>query len=208
MPLPDILILAVLVVGAYLAGSVPSGLLLIRRFASIDLRTFGSGNIGATNAKRAGGWPLGLATLFLDILKGALPTGLAVLLFGRTGIPAQAGICLVAIGAFAGHLHPVYLGFKTGGKGVATAAGCFIILSHYAFLAALGMFIAATATTQRVSAGSLAAAAILPPAVYVLEGPVLATGALVISILILVRHRENIRRLLSGTEPKLTDKHR
>lgn len=189
---------------AYLAGSIPFGLILVRKFALLDLRQYGSGNIGATNARRAGGCHIGLATLFCDLLKGALPTALAAFLFGGKGDMAQAGVCLVATAAFAGHLYPVYLGFRTGGKGVATAAGCFIILSPLSLLIAFGMFGTTVALFRRVSAGSLAAAAVLPPAVYFFEKSLVpAACALFITFLIFVRHRGNIARLLSGTEPKL-----
>ncbi len=200
----DIPVLAALIIGAYLFGSIPFGLVLSKIFFSTDLRTVGSGNIGATNARRVGGWPLGLATLVLDMAKGAIPVAIGLALFGKSGYMAQAGVCLAALAAFLGHLFPVYLGCKTGGKGVATAGGCFLVLSPVGVLAALGMFLVAAALSKRVSVGSLAAAAILPAAVYFAEKiPVFALGALVFSLFIIAAHRENIIRLAKGTEPRI-----
>ncbi len=198
-----------LTTAAYLLGAIPFGLLLARRFAGADLRTIGSGNIGATNAKRAGGWPLGLATLFCDLAKGALPVALAVLFSGDATVASRIGICGVAVAAVIGHLYPVYLGFKTGGKGVATAAGCFLVLSPVSILVSIAGFMTTVWLSGRVSAGSLAGAALLPAAVYFVEGSFVITGgALVISGLIIWRHRGNIARLIAGTEPKLSDKER
>ncbi|MGM0453356.1 MAG: glycerol-3-phosphate 1-O-acyltransferase PlsY [Thermodesulfobacteriota bacterium] len=198
-----------LILFAYLIGSIPSGLWLARIFASVDLREIGSGNIGATNARRAGGWPMGIATLICDMAKGAIPVGLAVWLAAKTGSISDFTIWATGIAAVTGHLFPIYLGFQTGGKGVATAAGCFLVLSPPALAVAIGLFIATVAASRRVSAGSLAAAATLPVTVYLLGKGVVATlAATAIALMVIGRHRQNIGRLIAGTEPKLSDKGR
>ncbi len=200
----DICILAALTTGAYMLGSIPFGLVLSKIFYSTDLRAVGSGNIGATNARRVGGWPLGLATLLLDMAKGAIPVVIGILLFGKNGLAAHAVLCLSALGAFWGHLYPLYLGFRTGGKGVATAGGAFLVLSPVAFLSALAMFLAAAALSRRVSVGSLAAAATLPAAVFFIEKNLIyAAAGLIILAFIIVGHRENIIRLANNTEPRI-----
>ncbi len=136
--------------------------------------------------------------------KGAVPVGIGLILFGKDGNMAQAVVFLSALAAFLGHLYPVYLGFKSGGKGVATAGGCFLALSPGALAAALGMFLAATVLSRRVSAGSLAAAAALPVAVFFVEkSAALALGTLVFTIFIILRHRENIIRLANRSEPPI-----
>ncbi len=196
--------LIALTAGAYLLGAIPFGLLITNYFYKTDLRVVGSGNIGATNARRVGGWPLGLATLALDAAKGAIPAGIALLLLGKDGHGAQAAVFIVAFAAFAGHLYPVYLGFKTGGKGVSTAGGCFMVLSPWALISAIAVFIVVAALGRRVSAASLAAAAALPAAVFLAENGVIpAAGAAVFSAAVIWRHRENIARLANGTEPRL-----
>ncbi len=190
---------------AYLIGSIPFGLIFAKIFNSLDLRESGSGNIGATNAARAGGWPLGLATLACDVLKGAVPVLIvsAVSCENETGLK-EAWVALTAISAFFGHLFPVYLKFKTGGKGVATAAGCFAVISPLALVISLAAFIITTVFSNRVSAGSIAAAATLPISVFwVNQSPVIFGCALFISLAIIVRHKENIKRLLAGTEPTI-----
>jgi acyl phosphate:glycerol-3-phosphate acyltransferase len=197
-------LLFAMMLASYLLGAVPFGLLLGKKFFSIDLRSMGSGNTGATNARRLGGWPLGLATLVLDMAKGALPAGAGLYMFGKSGNTADAALLLVSFAAFIGHLYPVYLGFKTGGKGVATAGGSFLVLSPYALLAALGVFITVTAFSKRVSAGSLLAAAVLPASVYFAESSaVLGLGAAIFSVFIVVRHRENITRLINNNDPRI-----
>jgi glycerol-3-phosphate acyltransferase PlsY len=190
---------------AYLLGSVPFGLVFARLFTKQDLRRIGSGNIGATNALRAGGWRLGLATLAGDVSKGAIPVFLALFLHpGNEPGGPDLWMALAATCAFFGHLFPVYLRFSTGGKGVATAAGCFAIMSPVAIVISLGAFLAVAGVSRRVSAGSLAAAALLPVAVFWVNGSLILSGcALVISMMIIFRHRDNILRLLAGTEPKI-----
>ena len=200
------IIMAGFCMAAYLMGAIPSGLILVKMTTRLDLRTIGSGNIGATNARRAGGWPMGIATLICDMLKGAIPVALAgwAADSGPENINPGLWMAAAALSAFLGHLYPVYLKFKTGGKGVATAAGCFAVMSPPSLGAAVGAFILITGGSRRISAGSLAAAVILPAAVARFEGPYISFGcALIISVLVIRRHRDNIRRLLMGLEPPL-----
>lgn len=194
--------LAGLVGFAYLLGAVPFGLILVKTLKGTDLRQIGSGNIGATNARRAGGWPLGLATLCLDVLKGALPVYLAGAIFSAAAVPLAMG--LTALGACCGHLFPIYLKFKTGGKGVATAAGCFAVISPVSLSIAFAVFMLLAVLSKRVSIGSMAAAVSLPIAVMLVENAWLITGsAAVIALLIILRHKDNIQRLQAGTEPTI-----
>lgn len=188
---------------AYALGSIPWGLVLTRMFTSVDLRKSGSGNIGATNVRRTAGTLLGVCTLIGDVLKGAAPVWWAVHLVGR-GTVADGYIALVALCAFLGHLYPVYMRFRDGGKGVATAAGCFLALSPLAVIVSLLVFILFVCITGRVSVGSLAATAFLPLAVWEAVGSVpLTVCAGVIGGWVWWRHRENFHRLAAGTEPKL-----
>lgn len=183
---------------AYLCGSVPFGL-LIARARGVDVRAVGSGNIGATNVARALGKRTGFLVLFLDALKGFLPTLAAALLWpARPEIAALAGLC-----AILGHVFPVWLKLH-GGKGVATGLGVFLALAPVAVLVA-GVFFAAIYTTKRiVSLGSIAGATVLPIAMAVLGAPVpyLALGVAV-WLLVVVRHAGNIRRLLRREERKV-----
>jgi len=194
--------LAGIFVLSYLLGSIPFGLVVTRLFTSVDIRQHGSGNIGATNVRRLAGTRLGLLTLAGDVLKGTLPVYLA----GIAAHPDMSGrevyISVVAFSAFVGHLYPLYLKFKGGGKGVATAFGCMLMVSPMAVVLALLAFLLIAWRSNRVSAGSLAAAAVLSPAVWwTTREPSYAVCALLIAVFIFVRHRDNIRRLVAGTEP-------
>ncbi|MDP3286096.1 MAG: glycerol-3-phosphate 1-O-acyltransferase PlsY [Desulfobacterales bacterium] len=204
MDIFQIIKLAGPVIGAYLLGSVPFGLILTKKFASVDIRAEGSGNIGATNVRRVAGPTLGALTLAGDFLKGAIPVYIAAALTGDKGSCAEFYISVTAIAAFWGHLYPVFLKFRGGGKGVATAAGCFLVISPLSFLAAIILFSLVVYFSRRVSAGSLSASALLPFAVWIATGSVsYIFCAAIISLFIFFRHRENIRRLFSGTEPEM-----
>lgn len=186
---------------AYLLGSIPWGLVLTRLFAIADIRRHGSGNIGATNVARVAGPVLGLATLVGDFVKGWAPVALASYL-DLPPAGAELYASALALLAVLGHLFPVYTRLRGGGKGVATAAGGFAALAPLAVLIALVVFVLVLALTRRVSAGSLAAAAALPPAVLSTTGSaVFCAGAVMAATLIFIRHAGNIRRLLAGTEP-------
>ena len=185
-----------LVVFAYLCGSIPSGVLLARS-AGVDVRRVGSRNIGATNVARAAGLRLGLATLLADVAKGVLPVTIA----RATGM-GDATAAFVAVAAFLGHLFPPVLGFA-GGKGVSTALGVSLALYPLATVPAVAAFTATVFATGFVSLGSMIAIAIAPVAVLVFGYPVPdVAAAIVMACLVIVRHRENVVRLLAGTEPK------
>ena len=189
---------------AYLLGSIPWGLVLTRLFTSVDIRRMGSKNIGATNVKRVAGTTWGMLTLAGDTLKGAFPVWLALTIFTPTTIGGQIYVSLVALAAFLGHLFPVYTKFRDGGKGVATAGGCFAVISPLAFVVAILVFIMIICWFDRVSAASLAAAATLPTAVWKTTGSGVITGcAAIIALFIFFRHADNIKRLIAGTEPKI-----
>lgn len=189
----------IIIVAAYLLGSIPSGVLLTTLFSKEDIRAKGSGNIGATNVARVAGMRLGLLTLALDLAKGGGPVYLAgVSGFGNP----QTAMTLAALAAVGGHMFPVYYGFKGGGKGVATAAGSFLVIAPTACLAAVLLFALVVGLSRRVSAGSLAAAVALSPAVWYASSSVFFfAGACTISLLVVLRHRENIKRLVKGEEP-------
>ncbi len=187
---------------SYLIGSIPWGLLLTRFFSSRNILAEGSGNIGATNVRRLAGTGLGVFTLAGDVLKGAVPVLMADRLVDNTGTGAQIYISLVAMAAFLGHLFPVYLKFKNGGKGVATAAGCFLVISAPATIVTILTFILFVCISSRASAGSLAAAAILPLSVFKATSSYIFTCcAAATAVCIFLRHKDNIKRMLQGKEP-------
>ena len=196
-----------LILLAYLLGAIPWGMVLTRLFTPYDLRQKGSGNIGATNVRRVAGGYLGLLTLLGDVLKGAIPVYLATIGLDEGG-PWRDTLCGgVAISAFLGHLYPVFLKFKHGGKGVATAAGCFMVISPPAFIAVFLIFLLVVGLTNYVSAGSIAAAAVLPIAIILSTCSWPMTGfAGAMGVMIILRHKDNITRMLSGTEPSLWKK--
>lgn len=191
---------------AYLLGSIPWGLVLTRLFTSVNLNEAGSQNIGATNVRRTAGTFMGLLTLCGDVLKGFIPVLVAVNFTNSwdSGLSREIYISFVIIAAFAGHLFPVFLKFKNGGKGVATAGGCFLAVSPTALAISILVFILFVCMTSRVSAGSLAGSFILPLAVFKAAGSgVFGVCACIIGIWIAIRHWENIKRLISGTEPSI-----
>ena len=193
----------ILLPAAYLLGSIPWGVILTRIFSDVDVRASGSKNIGAYNVFRVAGKRLGLMTLGGDLLKGAVPVFVGISWLGVSDWRGEALVCLVALSAFAGHLFPVFLGFK-GGKGVATAAGCFLVISPFVFLVCMLFYVLVLCCWGYSSAGSLSAATILPGAIWLATHSVPLTGcAFVMAALIFVRHADNIKRLLEGTEHSL-----
>jgi acyl phosphate:glycerol-3-phosphate acyltransferase len=187
------------IAGAYLLGAIPFGLIIAHNFAGIDVRAKGSGNIGATNVARTAGKKLGIITLILDGLKGALPVIIAEHVLH---LPLLT-IALSGFAAVVGHVFPVYLKFK-GGKGVATSAGVFLALAPYPTLIATALFLAIYAVSKVVSIGSLIASITLVVLVAYLDGrnEVLYV-AIAIVLLIIVRHAGNIERLIKRTENKV-----
>jgi acyl phosphate:glycerol-3-phosphate acyltransferase len=185
---------------SYLLGSIPFGFILLRVFRGQDVRQSGSGNIGATNVARSSPF-LGALTLLLDTLKGVAAVALAHALF--PGQNMQAGAA--ALFAILGHMFPVWLGFR-GGKGVATGLGSFAMLAPKAVLLMIALFIAIVFVFRYVSLGSIVAAALFPLLALLLDGyihaPLMMTYMGTASLLIIVKHRQNIRRLLSATEPR------
>jgi acyl phosphate:glycerol-3-phosphate acyltransferase len=190
------------IVLAYLSGSVPWGLLLTRWRGTEDIRAQGSGNIGATNVTRVAGKFLGGMTLILDMLKGGIPVYWAETIL-RPNPWCDGIIPFVALAAFVGHLFPVFLGCRIGGKGVATALGCFLVISPAACAGALIIFILVFLCFRYVSVGSLSAVASLPFFMALAgKSPWTIGVSIVIAIGIFFRHASNLRRLMAGMEPK------
>jgi len=187
---------------SYLLGSIPWGLILTRRFSGIDVRRNGSGNIGATNVYRLGGARLAILTLAADILKGLIPVWLAVSIAPES-FGGDLFCSAVVLAAVLGHLFPIYLKFKEGGKGIAVAAGCFLLIAPVASTISIIVFILSVWLLNRVSLSSLIASILLPFTVWLTTGSVPITGgAGIVAGLIIIRHIPNIKRLISGTEHK------
>ena len=187
-----------LMVGGYLLGAVPFGLVVSRLAGGPDPRTAGSRNIGATNVARLAGKPAGIACLLLDVAKGALPTWLAL---ARLAEPWQAA--LVGLAAFLGHLYPLYLRFK-GGKGVATALGVWLALSPSALGGILLVFGLVAWRTRYVSLASMSACTSAPLWLLLAKAPPAQVAlAALMAALVIYRHRENIARLRAGQENRL-----
>jgi glycerol-3-phosphate acyltransferase PlsY len=180
----------------YLLGSIPFGLLLTRLAGGPDIRSVGSGNIGATNVLRTGRKGLAAATLIADMLKGT-----AAVLLVRHFFGSDAAIA-AGLGAFLGHLFPVWLGFK-GGKGVATFIGVLLAFSWIAVLAFGAMWIACAAVTRYSSLSGLIACAVTPLVLWALNKPAEAALFVVMALLVFIMHRGNIGRLMAGTETKI-----
>jgi glycerol-3-phosphate acyltransferase PlsY len=195
-------ILWLLVFLGYLLGSIPFGYLFVRARSGGDIRAMGSGNIGATNVARAAGWSIGVATLVLDVAKGFF----AVWLAGHFSDGNIRFMMYAGLAAILGHVFPVWLRFS-GGKGVATALGVFFAICWAAAAVAVAIFAIVVIFWRYVSLASVSAAAALPLLVYVLYAPghappvAVSTCTLLAAVLVIVKHRENIERLMAGTEP-------
>jgi glycerol-3-phosphate acyltransferase PlsY len=192
---------------AYLLGSIPVGYLLVRLFRRQDIRSIGSGNIGATNVLRAGGKGLGAATFVLDVLKGSASVWLGGVLGAllMPAVPLRSAQAIAALCAVLGHMFPVWLRFR-GGKGVATGFGVFLVAAPSAALAAIGVFAVMFALTRYVSISSIVGAASFPVfAWFLVSGPrppVFFAVQCIVALLIIARHHQNVRRLLTGTESR------
>ena len=201
---PSVLIAA----AAFLLGSVPTGYLLIRIFCHQDIRSVGSGNIGATNVLRSGGKGLGLATFLIDMLKGCssvwLGAWLGSILAASTLQPREAQ-AIAALFAVLGHMFTPWLRFK-GGKGVSTGFGVFLAASPWAALAAISVFFAVVFLTRYVSLASILGSISFPIfAFFLVPGPrppLFIAAEFIVAGLIVLKHYQNIRRLLSGTESR------
>ena len=179
----------------YLLGSIPFGLLLTRAAGLGDVRKIGSGNIGATNVLRTGNKKLAAATLLLDALKGTV----AVMIASRWSHDAAI---FAGFGAFIGHLYPIWLGFK-GGKGVATYLGVLLGLSYLGALIFAATWLLVALVSRYSSLAALAAAVVIPVALYMMDLPKAAGLLALMSVIVFIRHRANIARLLSGTESRI-----
>jgi len=199
----------IVVLVAYLIGSIPFGYLIVRHKVGADIRESGSGGTGATNVSRRAGKAAGVFTLVLDALKGVLAIIVAQIITGESGSTIDWLTAAAAIAVIAGHVFPVWLRFR-GGKGVATGVGVFLMLAPIATFCAAIIFVVVVTITKYVSLGSMVAAAIIPLFVWmdmVFIKPItdlwpLLTAAVVGAMLIIFAHRGNIRRLAEGTEPK------
>ena len=191
---------------AYLSGSIPTGVVLTRLFAGKDIRQLGSGNVGATNVRRVAGNRLGAVVLFGDVLKGAVPVYLAMWMHPvfESSFRWEIFVSLTAFLAFAGHLYPAYYMGRSGGKGVATAVGCFLLISPGACTLALAVFILTLWRWRMVSLASICFAALLPVFVFLkTHSAVFSVLAAVLFIFIFLRHAANIRRIRQGYEPRI-----
>jgi glycerol-3-phosphate acyltransferase PlsY len=188
---------------SYLVGSIPFGI-IISRPKGIDLRSSGSGNIGATNVLRSVGKLPALFTLIADILKGAVPLMLLSYLSGGSGMPSfEVWGGVIGLAAVLGHLFPVFLSFK-GGKGVATGLGVMLVYSPAAMLMMVLVWLSSAALFRYSSLAAIAAFTSLPAIIFFIDGSLTKVSfALILSMLIIIRHSSNIKRLINGTESRI-----
>lgn len=191
--------------GSYLVGSIPFAYLVAKWAGGIDITQYGSGNVGATNVARAMGWRYGSVVFFMDTLKGLVPVYLAS---GYVGVTVHPLVILCGLGAILGHVFPVYLRFQ-GGKAAATSFGVFILLAPKALIMAFVTWAVTVLITRYVSLGSILGAVSFCVVMVTLyndpfrQGLYLTIFGFLIAILVILRHKENIRRLLAGTERKI-----
>ena len=193
--------LALVLAIAYLLGAIPTGYILVRLTSGQDVRSLGSGNIGATNVLRTAGKKLGIVTLLLDIVKGAL----AVFIADRLLLGSLPGMTAAALAVMAGHAFPVFLKFQ-GGKAVASFIGAFLYLTPTPLLSTLVVFFITVAVSRYVSLGSIVAAGLFPFAVWLILHPpsYLVLAAALAGGFIVWRHRTNIARIRAGSENVLS----
>jgi glycerol-3-phosphate acyltransferase PlsY len=185
----------------YLAGSIPFAFLAGRYFRGVDIRRIGSGNVGAANVLRSTSTLMAVVVMLLDAAKGA-----GAVLFAQRLAPGDAAPAAAGIAAVVGHVYPLWLRFR-GGKGVATAAGVFAILTPLALAPAAALFVATVWATRFISLGSLVATLALAPIALALGSSAAVVGAAgAVALLIVFRHRTNIGRLLAGTERRIGQK--
>jgi acyl phosphate:glycerol-3-phosphate acyltransferase len=194
--------LIVAMVLSYLIGSIPWGLWLGRVFKDLDIREYGSRNIGATNAWRVLGPKLGVTVLVLDVLKGAIPVVVLPALLGIRA-PSSAVELLIGAAAILGHVFPAFLQFR-GGKGVATALGVFLAIAPAPMIVTLLVGVIIIARWGYVSAASVSGAVLFPLLLWVFgEGPLVLLVSAVFALVIIVRHRANIHRIAEGAESRI-----
>jgi glycerol-3-phosphate acyltransferase PlsY len=191
----------VLVLVAYLLGSLPTALLVVRLMTGEDVRQKGSGNVGGTNALRAAGWKAGVAVTAIDVAKGSLAVWLM-----RTFNPESAWVAASMLAVVAGHCYPVWLKFR-GGKGVAAGFGAFLVIAPLSALVALAVWFLALVITRWVSMASMVASAFFPLALKLIDNPDMVTliSVSAAAVLIIFRHSSNIRKMLAGEEAKVGD---
>lgn len=191
----------VFIIAAYLIGSIPTGIVISKLMGKGDPRKAGSGNIGATNVGRTSGKLAGILTLLGDVLKGGVPVFLAFQYY-----PESLFISLVGLAAFLGHLFPVYLGFR-GGKGVATGLGVMVVICPVATLLSAVVFAVVAYLKRYVSLASMIAAAMLPVFMsFFPRGRNYVGMGVVVAVLIIWKHKDNIKRLVAGTENRIGKK--
>jgi glycerol-3-phosphate acyltransferase PlsY len=201
------LAILLIVAAAYLLGSIPTGYLLVRFFLKRDIRSSGSGNIGATNVLRSGGKLLGATTFLLDVLKGCSAVWLGGFLGALLlpGTPVRTAQAIAVLAAVLGNIFPIWLKFK-GGKGVSTGFGVFLVAAPWAALCAITLFALILFFSRYVSLASILGAASFPVFAWFLvhgDKPVAFIAAqTIVALIIIVKHHQNIRRLLSGTESR------
>jgi len=201
--IPLAFLIAVTTALAYFVGGLPFGYWFVRFSSGEDIRTTGSGNIGATNVHRTRGWKAGIVVLLLDICKGFLAVWIAGLLTGSNAL----ALALAAAAVMLGHCYPFLLGFK-GGKAVACFVGAFLYLTPLALAVVLVIFVAIVVLSNYISLASIAGAAIFPAVVWTVShppGPIFV-ASIFAALLIIFRHKANVSRLLSGTENKFRRK--
>jgi glycerol-3-phosphate acyltransferase PlsY len=192
---------------AYLLGSIPWGLVLVKLFKGVDLRSIGSGNIGATNAMRAAGKPIGLAVFALDFLKGWAAVALCAGVLAGEGAQSPTAIACGAASVL-GHCFPLWLRFR-GGKGVATGCGALVAVDPWIWVIGGLVWLATLALSRYVGLASVAMGLAFPVAAWWrsgADGAAPTVGAALLALLILVRHRSNMRRMWNGDEPKVFSK--
>lgn len=198
MPNPDITLTAIIAVASlsYLLGSIPFGMVIAKVMGLGNLREIGSGNIGATNVLRTGNKPAAFLTLLFDSGKGAVAVLLAGCFFGQTAA------LIAGLFAFLGHLYPVWLGFK-GGKGVAVFLGILLAINFWAGLATCLTWLVTAIVVRISSASALVASALAPVWLYLIDTKSGVLFVIIMTLLIWVKHKDNIKRILKGVEPKI-----
>ena len=198
-----LLITAIIIILAYLIGSIPSGLIIGKVFYKKDIREHGSGNLGATNTFRVLGVKAGIVVMLADILKGTLATSLSTV-FANFDLTMEWYIHPLIIGMVAvfGHMYPIFAGFR-GGKAVATSGGVILFYAPLFFLILVAVFILTLYISKYVSLSSMVAAVVALISAFILRDPPLITIILIIAVFIFYKHRANIKRIRDKTEPKV-----
>lgn len=194
------------IAAAYVLGSIPFGKIIARQVARINITKRGSGNIGATNVARELGVTWGLVTLLLDMFKGFIPVFVYTQYFSQTGVGHEMGLVSVSISALLGHQFSIFLKFR-GGKGVATAAGIYLVISPLACLLACLIFILTVYKWDFISLGSMLSATTMPAFLAIVgKSQILIIASVIVAALICLKHVDNIKRLFKGKERKWRDR--